>query len=208
MSTDISNITSKGFITLLNKKVSESTISKYLAKSPSVIFYTVNPTTGHLRYLLREFPLGSKYKIDYVTLLCASGGWTVNFIELEPCHSTIFNKDRTPTRTLSIALRQINDWRDYIDNNPKELKETLFEWIKKKDLFKQSDPISRRSYKYYNILNPGAIISKNFKVIIGRRKNDNPSWVDPRARYLASNGVEIISYDRLLEFVKRRESIE
>lgn len=190
------------FLNLLNRKSSEHILSKYLEKYPWTILWTFNPTGGHYKYVFREFPLGNKYRIDFVTLNVDSGSWNATLIELEPCASSIFNKNRTPSRTLAIAIRQVGDWKEFIEDNNKLVREIFYDRIKRKDLLKNSGIIPRSHIVHYDILNPNAVIHFEYKIVIGRRLRDLPYWKDPRARYRSENGIEIVSYDRILDQIK------
>jgi hypothetical protein len=59
-----------------------------------------------------EFRIGSRFRCDFVVMQSYSGGWNIEFVELEPVNVSLFNKDRTPSKPLRIALNQIDDGSD------------------------------------------------------------------------------------------------
>jgi hypothetical protein len=198
------NVNPKYFASLLNKGVGEHTLSKYLARNPWILYWTFCPASGHMRYLFREFPLGSSYKADFVILNADSVSWQATFIELEPSTSTVFNRSRTPSKRLASALCQISDWKIFVDNNQDFIRKTYFDWIRRKDLLKYSDPITRSEDSYYNILNPESVIEYDYSIVIGRRPADKYLSHNPRARFRSSFGIDIVSYDRLLDLSRYR----
>ena len=106
----------------------ERGISAMLLSSPQILYWTLSRGGGHDRYVFREFPLGSRYKVDFVVLNSYSGSWQVNFIELEPVDCRPLTKSGIPSARLAGALKQVEDWADYFSNNKEQVRADLVRW--------------------------------------------------------------------------------
>ena len=51
----------------------EREVCAFLAKYPEIIRWAFCRTGGHGTWVLKEYPLGSRYKVDYVVITCYSG---------------------------------------------------------------------------------------------------------------------------------------
>jgi hypothetical protein len=90
----------KAVIEALGRSNGERSISRYLKRNPSLVLSTFGTFGNHGNYVLAEFGLGKSLRADFVILQSFSGGWRVDFVELEPVANTLFNKDRTPSKPL------------------------------------------------------------------------------------------------------------
>jgi hypothetical protein len=54
---------------------------------------------------------------DFVVLAPLSGGFDVQFIEMEPPNGSLFTQDGKPANRLAGALAQVRDWKIYVDKN-------------------------------------------------------------------------------------------
>jgi hypothetical protein len=117
----------------LSKK-GEREATKFLKANPQIVLWSFCWTGGHSKYVLNEFPLGSKYRADFVVLLSYSFGWEITFIELENTDDIVVTKAGRPSKRLNSAISQIHDWNDYIKNNRASVQKDLSDWCMKKDL--------------------------------------------------------------------------
>jgi hypothetical protein len=116
----------------------------------------------------------------------------------------IFNKDGTPSRTLALATRQIDEWRSFISGNPSYLKNTLFQWTRRKDILKYSSYVPRTEDSSTNLVHPDAVVIFKYVIVIGRRSSLETSRHHLLGRYEANHGITLATYDRLLDLARRR----
>jgi len=116
----------------------EREIAQSIAKHPYLLRWATCRTGGHGTWILKEFPLSSKYVIDFVVITCYSGKWEIHMVEFEPIDDEGITKKGTPTARLAGAISQINDWKEYILQNPGHFRQVLAEWCIKKDILKVS----------------------------------------------------------------------
>ncbi len=70
------------FRRLLEGDATERQLHLYLRRHPWVLYWTVCPMSGHSRYILSGFPLGSRHKADFAILNSYSGAFEIMFVEL------------------------------------------------------------------------------------------------------------------------------
>ncbi|HJU06967.1 MAG TPA: Shedu anti-phage system protein SduA domain-containing protein, partial [Rhodanobacteraceae bacterium] len=110
-------ISVEDFASYLEKQKGERGISELLRTHPQLLYWTFCRASGHDRYVLREFPLGSRFVTDYVILNSYSGVWEVMFFELEPVECRPFTKAGVPSKRLAAAIKQIDDWSEYFSSH-------------------------------------------------------------------------------------------
>ena len=189
-----------GLLKALESGTGERGVHRYLKTSPRPII------AGYCRgwnfhYCIPEFRFADDYRADFLVLGGHSGGFTTSFIELEAPNARLYLKNGTPSKTLRIALRQIEDWRIWIRDNDNLLRKAI----------KKSLPNAMSSSSY--LMKPSEIkeigqllfeqdmgIWDDYHIIIGRRK-DLTSEDKRRRNFLPTfdQGVEIATYDRLLD---------
>lgn len=186
----------------LDAETGERGMQKLLEGRPQILYWALCRAGGHYRCVFREFPLGSRYKADFVVLNSYSGVWEVIFVELEPVDDRILTKAGLPTKRLAGAIKQVQDWRDYFESHKEAVRADLVRWARTKDILGYSDPrvISNHSCNYLE--SSGTYLKDQYKVIIGRRKVLDASGHQRKARY--SDRVEVMTYDRLKDLVDLR----
>lgn len=87
-------------------------------------FFELNPllliqhlSGGHGRWVVPGFRLGSEYICDFIIGEKSSVGYEWQVVELENPHTTMFNKNGDPSKALTHAIRQITDWRSWLERN-------------------------------------------------------------------------------------------
>src|ERR1700694_5559863 len=103
----------KAVIDALSQSDGERAIARYLKRHPDLVLDAFGRFGNHGNYVLSEVRLGKSLRADFVIVQGFSGGWWVDFVELESVADAVYTKDRTPTKALRTAQRQIADWRDY-----------------------------------------------------------------------------------------------
>lgn len=185
---------------ILQNDKSERSIAPFLKEHPDLLYWTFCKTGGHRNYVLHEFPLGNQHKADFVVLHSYSGTWEVHFIELEPIRDAVFTKDRRPSKKLSIAIRQIDDWRLYIDLNKAALKQDLVRWAKKRDILDTPKPDKEPcNYAGDYLSDPSSFVGFHYYIIIGMRADLTKEKRELKSRFRNDHRIHIGSYDRFID---------
>jgi len=154
--------------------------------------------------VFEEFPLGGAFLVDLVLLNSYSGAWEAHLIELEPVADPIFTKKRTPSERLAIAIRQIDDWRTYVEQNKEAVRRDLVRWAKRRDLLGYSGRGEPCNYSGDRLADPNTVILFRYHVVIGRStKLVNLSRI-LAGQYSGNHWIEVVTYDRLLRLAEYR----
>lgn len=194
----------KDFEACLESSKGERRIALFLKQHPDVILWSLLTIGGHMEYVVPEFGLGKSLRCDFVVVQSYSNGWRVEFVELEPVIDPLYNKDRTPSRRLRIAQKQIADWQNYIHDEPDSIRYQLADAIIQKDLIRplHYEDLEPSSYAASKLRDPKSFIHFGFNIVIGRRKDVSQLGHNLRSSHNYHSDVEIISYDRLLDVAK------
>ncbi len=162
---------------LENKNLKEKDYQNFLSYNPA-IFLTIYDS-----YLVvSKLKLGSDYETDFVIVEEGySDGTNYELIEIETPHTKLFDISGKPTSKFNTALQQIRDWKRFLINNKPEFNK----------IFPTCSTRVIRDSKL------------KFKIIIGRREL-NQENLEKRKQIQQSEGIEIISFDRLTEIAKSR----
>lgn len=158
---------------------------------------------------ISEFQLANNFRADFLILSAHSGYWHAIFVELEPVDTKLYNKDGTQSRRLRGAMKQIEDWKEWIRINEPFLRQE-FAKILKRDNAPAIWPYPIADYKkgYSSGAKEIADMSSNvhyyYHIVIGRRNKLSEEEQKRRAANdLQWGGPQIATYDRLLETTKR-----
>lgn len=188
----------------LDSQSGERGALEFFTNRPQTLYWTFCRAGGHCRFLFKEFPLGSRYKVDFVILNSYSGAWEVMFIELEPVDDQVFTKQGVPSKRLAGAIKQVDDWAEYFDVNKSQVRSDLVLWAQSKDILKYDtrEFICNMSGDY--LCDPETYLKESFHIVIGRRDNISRPSHKRKATYTTKHGIEIVSYDRITELVNMR----
>ena len=192
------------FEDLLAAETGERKAVKFLTAHPELLYsYFVNPR-GHCQYVLTEVSLGGDYYMDAVVLNGYSGAWEGYFIEFEPVADKVFNKDGTPTKRTSGAMKQIADWKDYMRLNPVQFRRKLAKLCQTKDLLREPRPtIEPSTYSNHRLKDPESFMYENFWIVSGRREHLVPETRALMARQRTESQIFMGSYDGFLDLAKK-----
>ena len=141
---------------------------RFLKANPELLFWSFFSLGGHMEYIVPEFGLGKELVCDFILLQSYSAGWKIVFVECEPVDDRVFNKDRTPSKRLRIAQKQIGDWQRYADVDGTSLRIQMADACKKKDIWqrprRKSDPSSFSGMK---LQDPKTTIQFEYAIVIG-----------------------------------------
>jgi hypothetical protein len=161
------------------------------------------------KYALPEFCFGTDYRADFVVMGPFSGGFDIQFIEMEPPIEQLFTRAGKPADRFAGALAQVRDWKIYVDKNRdivlKELaksaeKEALLwtRWTQNKKVpSKFPSSLSPLSH-----LHPKAGFNWHYHIVIGRRASLSGEQLGKKAAFHNTDTVEVMTYDRLIDAAK------
>ncbi len=72
---------------------------------------------GHGRWVIPKQRLGAEHVTDFIIGECDSSGFSWTAVELESPKPAMFNSRGDPSSTLNHAMRQILDWRAWLQKN-------------------------------------------------------------------------------------------
>jgi hypothetical protein len=193
------------FRNILDTLSGEREVVAYLRDAPWIPYWTLCAASGHTRYAIFEFPLGSVYQCDLLILNSYSGVWEGYFVEFEPVGDTVFTKRGTPSQCLATAQRQIDDWRQYLSAHPTSLRSDVVRFAKRFDRLGYSSRSENPSnYSGDLLADPSSFFRTRFIIVIGRSSRMSKETRGLLGRYHSGHDVELITYDRLLALAERR----
>jgi len=138
---------------------------------------------GHGRWVLSKTRLGTEHVTDFLLAERSSMGYEWQAVELESPTSPLFTKRGDPRHELTHAIRQIRDWRNWLEQNLAYARR-------------------RKEREGLGLID----ISPSLKglVVIGRRASIDPNTDLLRRRISKETNIEIHTYDWLLDQVKGR----
>lgn len=187
---------------ILSESNGERDVCAFLAKHPELIRWLVCRMGGHTNYVIKEFPLGSKYRVDFVVATSYSGAWEIHLIELEPVNDMVITKAEIPSNRLNKAISQTHEWADYIKINLASFQNDLSDWCIKKDLLKLHTTLETPTNYTGNRLNdPNTHISFHYHIVIGRRCNIDDAK-RKRMQQMSTYPLKIVTYDGFVDLAK------
>jgi hypothetical protein len=160
----------------LDTAKSERDLQKYLEAHPMALVQHLRG--GHGRYVIPQKHLGAEHVPDFIIGHRHSGGSEWEAVEIESSNSKMFTKGGDPTKELTHAVRQVQDWRAWLQRNQNYA----------------ARPPAEGGLGLTDIVStlPGLII-------IGRRKDYDPSNNDRRRQMTNDLNIKIHTYDFLLD---------
>jgi hypothetical protein len=193
------------FRDILEHTKGEREATSFLSEAPWIPYWTFCTTSGHDRYAIFEFPLGSSYQCDLLLLNSYSGTWEAFFIEFEPVDDPVFTKAGVPSKRLAIAQRQIDDWRNFIKDHSTLLRRDMVRYAKGFDRLGYSirgeEPSNLSGDR---LSDPSSFLHVHFKIVIGRSRRMSKEQRALMGRYRSGHDVELVTYDRLLHLAELR----
>jgi hypothetical protein len=103
------------FQTALGTAREERDLQSFLEKHPRLLIQQL--TTGRRSWVIPKKRLGSEHETDFVIAQRASDGYVWTAVELESPRVKMFNKNGDQSAALTHALRQVDDWREWLSQN-------------------------------------------------------------------------------------------
>jgi hypothetical protein len=186
---------------LINSATTERAILQWLKRKENKWILPRALKVAHFGgYAVPEFPFGTDYRADFVVVGPFSGGFDVQFIEMEPPNASLFRQDGRPAKRLAGALTQVRDWKIYVEKNRDIVLKELSKFAKKKEM-----PLHGRKSKM-PLYHPKTCINWVYHIVIGRRSSLSEEHLEKKAAFYSTESVEVMTYDRLIDAAKRLDN--
>ncbi len=191
----------------LNASRNEREIQPFLKKHILLVRNTLNVWAWNYVDVLAEFPLGADFKADFLIISADSGRWHTVFLELKSHRARLFTKRGVPSRELSLALRQLDDWERWVDRNEALVRDQLSKYFARRRVPAYCSRADRHVSAASEIRDPRTLVDFQFKVLMGRRSQLTDDEQERRGSY-RMKGRDIVTYDRLLDFARKHDEAE
>lgn len=172
----------------------EESLQKYLEEHSKILTATLGMPEYAYNFVIPKFSFGGKYQSDFLVFTGQSSSYWITLVELEAATRMIFTKEGGYARYLNTAMRQVKEWKMWVNENMGYFRKLLYDSICNQDgEFCDKFDFCRRF-----------II--NQVIIIGRRNSLSKEDRD-RIAEEENNRIQIITYDRLIECEKRIEQM-
>ena len=174
---------------LVESAPKEQAIHSFLESHPVLLLHAMldgfYPVASARSALYSKVKLGADYELDFAYCSGNSMGVWWTFVELERPDMPLFTKSGNPSKFLTHALRQVQDWQSWIADNQEYAHKQLMNLL---------DPLSWTWTKY------GFRRPCNSLIVIWRRSGLTPATNRLRAQMCTDNPlIEIMTYDRLFD---------
>lgn len=169
------------FENALNNARDESDMQKFIQANPRILIQ--HYAVGRGAWVKPKQRLGSEYETDFLIAQEGSGGLIWYAVELERPQAILFTKKGDPSAALTHALRQINDWREWLSRNRGYAAQSREQdGLGLTDIHPELDGL----------------------IVMGRGVDVDTRMTARRRRLARDNRVEIETYDWLLSEAKER----
>lgn len=143
----------------------------------------------HALYLFPEFKMPPDYQADYLIVGKNSAGYHFVFVELENPYGDITIKDGTYGTTIRKGVKQIDDWRIWLEANFSSL-------ILVFDNLKNQNEVLTNEFRKFDSSRI------HFAVVAGRRKDYNERTYRLRREHQQNRNLLVVHYDNLIDYAK------
>ncbi len=192
------------FVKVLEQTKGEREIHNFLKKEPLLVWATFMNCGGHSDYVISEFSLSGKYRADFVVMQSFSGGWNVAFIELEPVDLKPFKNDGSPSDRLDGAIKQINNWRNFEEDEGPSLRSHLADIAKKHDMLYPEHNLAREPWCVKMPLrDPRTYLCCEYFIVMGRRSHFDEELIHVKSKFVRHHNAKILTYDRFIDVAEK-----
>lgn len=156
----------------------EEDLQRFLSENPFILAEQL----PHCHYVIPKFRFGGTYVSDFLLPEHHSGGTVWVLVELEPVNVPLITKSGHLSERVRNAVQQVKDWRDWLMDN-------------------RDEAIRPRSRNGLGLERISGIWSW---VVAGRRSAVSARFNQLRDQIRADDGIEVMTYDRLLEWFRKR----
>jgi hypothetical protein len=159
-------------------------------------------------HVIPEFRVGTDFRSDFLILSAHSGAWIATFIELESHRVGLYRRDGVKTRSLSVAERQIAEWKHYVKRFESVMRHQLAAVLRRKRECAWCSVGERFKSGADEITSPDTSVYYYYHVVIGRSSSLTEEEREYRAQDMSWGGDVIATYDRFLAFARRWDQAE
>ena len=172
-------------------KSKEEILQQYLEQHKKILIAAFGQPEWVYNFVLPKFKFGSDYISDFVVFTGQSYSYWIKLIELEPSTSQVFTKQGDYAQRLNHAIKQVDEWSDWIKRNEPYFRDCLQKALQKEyPSFSETLDYTRRF-----------IVSS--KIVIGRRATLSVDDNKRRAQEYEKSNLDIITYDRLVDIEQK-----
>ena len=169
----------------------EEILQQYLEQHKKILIAAFGQPEWVYNFVLPKFKFGSDYISDFVVFTGQSYSYWIKLIELEPSTSQVFTKQGDYAQRLNHAIKQVDEWADWIKRNEPYFRDCLQKALQKEyPSFSETLDYTRRF-----------IVSS--KIVIGRRATLSVDDNKRRAQEYEKSNLDIITYDRLVDIEQK-----
>ena len=169
----------------------EEILQQYLEQHKKILIAAFGQPKWVYNFVLPKFKFGSDYISDFVVFTGQSYSYWIKLIELEPSTSQVFTKQGDYAQRLNHAIKQVDEWSDWITRNEPYFRDCLQKALQKEyPSFSEILDYTRRF-----------IVSS--KIVIGRRATLSVDDNKRRAQEYEKSNLDIITYDRLVDIEQK-----
>jgi Shedu protein SduA, C-terminal len=169
------------FEKLLDTAEREEELQKFFEENPFILADQL----PHCHHVIPKFRLGGQFVTDFLLPEMTSGGTVWVLVELEPAQAQLVTAQGQLADRVRVGVQQLKDWRDWLRDN--------------KDM-----AIRPRSKNGLGLDRIDGIWSW---AVVGRRSQVTERFNQLRAQVRNDSSIEILTYDRLLEWFKKRAQV-
>ena len=169
----------------------EEILQQYLEQHKKILIAAFGQPEWVYNFVLPKFKFGSDYISDFVVFTGQSYSYWIKLIELEPSTSQVFTKQGDYAQRLNHAIKQVDEWSDWIKRNEPYFRDCLQKALQKEyPSFSETLDYTRRF-----------IVSS--KIVIGRRATLSVDDNKRRAQEYEKSNLDIITYDLLVDIEQK-----
>ncbi|NER23910.1 MAG: DUF4263 domain-containing protein [Symploca sp. SIO1C2] len=189
----------------LEQAKGEREIHSFLKEEPFLVWHTFMRSGGHSSYVIPEFSFAGKYRADFAVMQSFSGGWNIAFVELEPVDEKPFNQDGSPSPRLRSAIKQIDDWKNFVSDEKASLCSHLAGAARNNDtLYPERNLAREPSCVKMPLRDPKTYLCCEYFIVMGRRSHlEDERLTYAKSRYYANHDIRIFTYDHFIEVAEK-----
>ena len=181
----------------------EREVHAFLKQFPYVLIHLFNKS-WNFYHIFPEFRLGTDFRADFAVVSANSGRWEVILIELEGPRDSLYTKQGLPNRKLNWAIRQTNDWRDFVSEQKDCLRREVAKLVEPFNTYSHNNMMGKGGVPgHVELLHPETYISYDYCVVIGNSRFFSDS---DRKAHKQNRDRTVATYDRVLNAMRDLES--
>jgi Shedu protein SduA, C-terminal len=161
---------------LLATEPREELLQQFLERNVGFLTGLVGTRDNTDLAILFKPPIGTQFRADFCILQSDQGGSAAHLFEIETSHDELFIQNGAPSKRLSYAIKQTEDWRIWIDQNAIHYAKELIRMAKSLPLIGEHDSGSPgvrfyepdRLEQVWNMFGGGGCPHFTYTILVGR----------------------------------------